>query len=506
MYYNPVETGNYSPTLGDLEKMGIQIFDDSWSTYVPEYKATLEHKILKAYHFNQIGCDTPERFVYYLNSQLAQIMPYYNQLYMSELIKFNPLLNHSIQASGRSIENLLTKANTTDDKFSKAIRDFVGSAEKSENVSESVVTAATGKKDFAETTQYNKDGTSNEKHLSETVDGEQETTKDNFYETVKTDNTSNQNTDTTVTGMEDKTVTETPTDTTTKVTEWGGILTTKTDKDEKTTSKGDGSKHWKETIDDDSTTHTTVGLVESGTRNTVQEYADTPQVKLDTDTLRSDYLTNVTWTDEKNSHKADTTTDTKYEDDQTKEHDETYHDTGAGTKINNDKETATKSGSDKETSTRGGEIKTVTDDKTSSHTVGTITTIDAGTKTTGSQDVKERELNSKETVNASTDKPWEEKGTSTTTGSSTDKKDSAQDSKSQSTGAQNTREVANTAQSSTNNVEKRTEETTDTGTSNVTQGFMNVSPSALLEAFRKTFLNIDAMIIHDLRENFMLVF
>lgn len=108
-----------APTLRDLEKAGVQIFNDWWSTYIPEHRQTLERKIMHTYYFEEIGCETPDRFVHYLNTHLERIMPYYNQLYASELIKINPMLNHSIEVNGRSIENLLKKANTTDDKFAK---------------------------------------------------------------------------------------------------------------------------------------------------------------------------------------------------------------------------------------------------------------------------------------------------------------------------------------------------------------------------------------------------
>ena len=506
MYYEPVQLGNYTPTLADVERMGIRIFDDSWSTYIPEHKQELEKKILRHYHFNQIGCDTPDRFVYYLNTQLAEIMPYYNKLYESELLKFNPLLNHSVKSSGRSIENLLTKANTTDDKFSKAIRDFVGATERAGNTSTLANTNVTGVKDFTEQTVYEKEGKDNIKGIENTTGEEHEGIKDKFDEKVTTKNDTVQNTDMTITGTDDKTVTETPKDTTTKETKWGGVVTTKTDKDEKTTSKGDGSKHYKEVLDDDSTTHTTVDLDETGSANRVQEYADTPQKQLNTENLRKDYLTNVTWNDETTKHNADTTTDTTYSDDQTKTHDETYHDTGSGSKLNDDKEVATKSGTDVETSTRGGTISTVTDDDSTSKTEGTVTTTENGTKVTDSTDQKTRNLSTKENVDTTNDKVWDENGTSTTTGHSDEKTTTAQDAKTDTTSSEQNREVANTAQSSTNNIEKTSEETTDTGTSNVTEGYMNVSASALLEAFRKTFLNIDMMIIEELKVNFMLVF
>ena len=49
-----------------------------------------------------------------------------------------------------------------------------------------------------------------------------------------------------------------------------------------------------------------------------------------------------------------------------------------------------------------------------------------------------------------------------------------------------------------------TSQTTDTGEQRITSGFMNVSSSALIEAFRRTFINVDQMIVDELATNFLL--
>lgn len=506
MYYKPVEYGNYTPTLGEVEQMGLPIFNDWWTTYIPEYKQELMTKILRHYHFNQIGSETPERFIYYLNTQLAEIMPYYNQLYKSELIKFNPLLNHSIEANGRNIENILTKANTTDDKFSKAIRDFIGQSDKSGNVKATENVLATGVKDYTEHTEYNKDGTNNETGLTKTTGTEDETTDDTKKVTEHDSGKSKQTTDSKTTTTDDKTVTETPGEKIVKGMQWGGTQDTTVNKDEKTTAKTDGSKHWKEVTDDDSTTKVVTDLDETSTLHRQQDYADTPQKALDTKNLRNDYLTNVTWVDENSTHKADTTQDTTFADDMSKTHDESYHETGAGTKVNADTESVKKGGTDTETTTHSGTNKTVTDDDGTSATKGTVDTTHDNWKTTDSTEKEKRDLDTTSVTETSISRPWEEKGESDTTGKVDTKNTTDKTANTDSITAEKNREVSDMSQSSTNNINKETQETTDAGSTNITTGFMNVSPSALLEAFRRTFLNIDQMIIEELKTNFMLVY
>ena len=70
----------------DLGLKDYPIFDEN-------YRATLNDKIIKHYYFREIGLETPGLFKFYLNQKLAEIMPYYNKLYKSELIEFNPLYN-----------------------------------------------------------------------------------------------------------------------------------------------------------------------------------------------------------------------------------------------------------------------------------------------------------------------------------------------------------------------------------------------------------------------------
>ena len=58
-----------------------------------EHRALLFKKILLHYYTREIGYETVGLWKLKLNQKLMEIMPYYNQLYESELIKFDPLKN-----------------------------------------------------------------------------------------------------------------------------------------------------------------------------------------------------------------------------------------------------------------------------------------------------------------------------------------------------------------------------------------------------------------------------
>lgn len=57
------------------------------------YRKKLNDKIVEHFWFREIGFETKEIFRDRIGVKLNEIMPYYNQLYLSELIEFNPLHN-----------------------------------------------------------------------------------------------------------------------------------------------------------------------------------------------------------------------------------------------------------------------------------------------------------------------------------------------------------------------------------------------------------------------------
>lgn len=83
----------YTVELGRLIESGFDLGLDKYPIFDETYRRPLNNKILRHYWFREIGFETAELFKRYLNQTLAEIMPYYNQLYKSELIEFNPLYN-----------------------------------------------------------------------------------------------------------------------------------------------------------------------------------------------------------------------------------------------------------------------------------------------------------------------------------------------------------------------------------------------------------------------------
>lgn len=86
---------HYTMTLNDLiGKYDIGLKD--YPIYEEKHREELNNKIINHYRFREIGLETPSLFIYYLNQKMDEIMPYYNQLFHSESIEFNPLYNIEI--------------------------------------------------------------------------------------------------------------------------------------------------------------------------------------------------------------------------------------------------------------------------------------------------------------------------------------------------------------------------------------------------------------------------
>lgn len=69
------------------------IFDEN-------YRPVLQAKILKHYYTQEIGEETVALWKLRLDTRLNEIMPYFNKLYLSELIEFNPLYNVDYTRTG----------------------------------------------------------------------------------------------------------------------------------------------------------------------------------------------------------------------------------------------------------------------------------------------------------------------------------------------------------------------------------------------------------------------
>lgn len=74
-----------------ISKSWDKIFTSKAVFFDESYRAILCQKILKHYYLREIGSETVGIWKLWMNTRLEEIMPFYNQLYKSALIEFNPL-------------------------------------------------------------------------------------------------------------------------------------------------------------------------------------------------------------------------------------------------------------------------------------------------------------------------------------------------------------------------------------------------------------------------------
>lgn len=81
-----------------------KVFNFDFPIFDENYRAVLETKILKHFYTREIGEETVGLWKLRLNTKLNEIMPYYNKLYNSELIEFNPLYTKNYTRTGNNAE------------------------------------------------------------------------------------------------------------------------------------------------------------------------------------------------------------------------------------------------------------------------------------------------------------------------------------------------------------------------------------------------------------------
>lgn len=117
-----------------IEKARPKIFDFDFPIFDENYRVPLETKILKHFYTREIGAETVALWKFWLDTRLNEIMPFYNQLYKSELIKFNPLYDTDIttdhrsdfssQTDGESNGEILRKGSGAKDRTEKETTDI----------------------------------------------------------------------------------------------------------------------------------------------------------------------------------------------------------------------------------------------------------------------------------------------------------------------------------------------------------------------------------------------
>ena len=116
-----------------------KVFNFDFPIFDESYRLPLEKQIIRHYFTREICEETVGLWKLRLQDKLNLIMPYYNQLYLSELIKFNPLYDIDLSRNRNTTGDSDIKTNKTTDGYSNAVENTERDESVTRNGSESTV-------------------------------------------------------------------------------------------------------------------------------------------------------------------------------------------------------------------------------------------------------------------------------------------------------------------------------------------------------------------------------
>lgn len=82
--------------LRHLLQSDFELFDFDYQFDDDNFKQEIEQALIDQFYFNEIGQETPDRFKHRFMTRFKRIIPYYNKLYNTTLLSYNPLVNYTI--------------------------------------------------------------------------------------------------------------------------------------------------------------------------------------------------------------------------------------------------------------------------------------------------------------------------------------------------------------------------------------------------------------------------
>lgn len=191
-----------------------KIFSFDWPIFDETYRNVLETKILKHYYTREIGLETYGLWKLKLDTKLNEIMPYYNQLYRSALLEFNPFYDVDLTRNhtGKKTGTEALKGNV--DINGQVIVDNHGNVNTTDNTTVNNTTTSENLDKYSATPQGVLDNLKNDKYLTNarmitdannsngTTNGKTDTSTDSTTDTT-TNTTTVTNNNTTINNTED---------------------------------------------------------------------------------------------------------------------------------------------------------------------------------------------------------------------------------------------------------------------------------------------------------------
>lgn len=180
------ELDNYNNVENVIANSVDKIFDFNFPVFDESYRKVIETKILKHYYTREIGEETVGLWKLRLNTRLNEIMPYYNKLYNSELLEFNPLYTANLTRKKKTDYDSNRNENENISDTTKNNGTTNSTNNSSVNGTGSGTSSNTGTDLYSDTPQGSLTGVENETYLTNA-----RKTADNSTTSSTTSNTTN---------------------------------------------------------------------------------------------------------------------------------------------------------------------------------------------------------------------------------------------------------------------------------------------------------------------------
>lgn len=106
----------YTIEFGALIDAGYDVGLNDYPIFDEEYRPVLNRLIIGRYRFREIGAETAALFRHYFLQTLLEIMPYYNKMYESARLQYDPLhdVDYTEESSGSSAGSSSSSSTTSD--------------------------------------------------------------------------------------------------------------------------------------------------------------------------------------------------------------------------------------------------------------------------------------------------------------------------------------------------------------------------------------------------------
>ena len=143
-----------------------KIFNFSFPIFDEKYRTILEKKILKHFYTREICEETVGLWKLRLDTKLNEIMPYYNKMYKSELLEFNPLYTANLTRTKKTNYDSNRNENENINDTTKNNGTINSTNESNVNGTENESSNNTGRELYSDTPQGALTNVENESYLT----------------------------------------------------------------------------------------------------------------------------------------------------------------------------------------------------------------------------------------------------------------------------------------------------------------------------------------------------